>query len=90
MLVNLVEKEVFWVISSTNSDTGINVVFEKSDMGINLRHGSNEMGRDLAWAWRESEGFDSDVEEGKGRIFAMPKEGAWTFSMKDGLVRVEN
>jgi len=42
------------------------------------------------WAWRESEGFDSDVDEGKGRIFAMPKEGAWTFSMKDGLVRVEN
>ena len=38
MLVNLVEKEVFGVISSANSDTGINVVFEKPDMGINLRH----------------------------------------------------
>ena len=40
MLVNLVEKEVFGVIRSANSDTGINVVFEKPDMGINLRHWS--------------------------------------------------
>jgi hypothetical protein len=54
----------------------------RNDQGFLINYGTeNELhGR---------EALEEIVRGWKGQLFTMPKEGSWTLSLKDGLVRVK-